>query len=136
MLRLAFILVVWPLAALAQDGIFADRAALDTFVNNNLMTRNFVPVIQQLGGRDEYTTEQLNGINTQFLNIYRADFGHVSTVRERRLGDGFHEEIRAYWTDDAGYLWLYLLTHQRASDVVVLSFKMNSSAAAVFERFK
>ncbi|WP_212523193.1 hypothetical protein [Actibacterium sp. MT2.3-13A] len=123
-----------PVRSQETDSIFADDATFHSFVDGHIARRDFIPLIQRLGGRDEYTAEQLNGLQQQFLAIYPADFTHRATVRTRLLENGFREEIVGYWTGLA-YIWFYAITHQRDDGVVVISFALNSNYDQVAARF-
>lgn len=117
-----------------RDSVFASDQAFHSFVDNHVGRRDFIPLIQKLGGRDEYTMEQLQGLQQQFTAIYPTDFSHRATVRTRQLENGFREEIITYWTDLA-YIWFYAITHQREDGLVVINFALNSSYDAVAQRF-
>ncbi|MGC9370146.1 MAG: hypothetical protein ACP5DX_11460 [Paracoccaceae bacterium] len=117
-----------------RDSVFASDQAFHSFVDNHVARRDFIPLIQKLGGRDEYTAEQLQGLQQQFTSIYPADFTHRATVRTRLLENGFREEIITYWNDLA-YVWFYAITHQRDDGLVVINFALNSSYEAVAQRF-
>jgi len=123
-----------PARAEERDSIFADDAAYHAFVDDHIARRDFIPLIQKLGGRDEYTPEQLQGVLQQFTSIYTKNFSHRATVRTRMLESGFREEIVTYW-NDLDYIWFYAITHQREGELVVLNFALNSSYEAVAERF-
>jgi len=126
-------LAAQPAAAQQQDSVFASYAELRNFVDSKLMARDFIPVIQSLGGRDEYTTEQLAGLNQQFLGIYPKDLENAALVRHVPGDNGFSKEAITYWTGTS-YLWLYLFLHQREDDIVVINFTINSNADRVMEK--
>ena len=66
-----FILIfLLPVSAMAQqrDSIFSSYDSYQTFVDGRVANRDFISLIQTLGGRDEYTKEQLNGIQYRTLN--------------------------------------------------------------------
>lgn len=129
----ALCLLSVPLKAQEQDSVFSSYSALYSYVDTHMARRDFIPLIQRLGGRDEYTVEQLNGVQNQFNSIYRQNFQHRGQVRVRNLENGFKEEVVAYWTGTA-YIWLYMFTHQRADTVLVVSFTINSSAEPVMSK--
>lgn len=123
--------------ALAQqeDSVFNSYADYDAFVNKHIMTRDFVPFVQRLGGRDEYTKEQLASTNVNLLNAFPADFTGASVFKRVELADGFSQEARAYWTDKGGYAFYYAFLHDRGDKIIVLRFNMNSSSAKVLSQF-
>lgn len=136
-LFLALCMTLLPMAGLAQqrDSHFDNYASYDAFLNDHMMRRDFVPVIQTLGGRDEYTPEQLAGINSRFLSIYPADFTDAAVIRQTDLGGGFRQEARVYWSDTAGYVYFFAMLHDRADALVVLTFTINSDVSAVMQEF-
>ncbi|WP_238366616.1 hypothetical protein [Mesobacterium pallidum] len=127
-----------PVAALAQeaerDSLFADYQDFRAYIDSHMMQRDFIPMIQRLGGRDEYTMEQLSQVNTQLLTAFPADFTDVATVRSIEMAGGFREEAYAYW-NGLSYAWFYALLHERADDLVVIQFNVNSNASIVLDKF-
>ena len=134
---LVFLLSLLPFAVVAQerDSVFPDYSAYAGFVDSRVMSREFIELIQVLGGRDEYTPEQLTGIQNRFLAIYPSDFTNRAVTRETMLGGGFRQEMRIYWSDNSGYVYFYALLHQRANDLVVLNFTLNSDVTEVLNEF-
>lgn len=139
-MRFLFVLFVSliPLSATAQqrDSFFADYDAYSNFVDSRIMRREFVELIQVLGGRDEYTIEQLAGINQRFVNIFPSDFTSRAVMRKTDLGEGFHQEMRAYWGGgNVGYNYFYILLHSREDGLVVLNFSLNSDVNKIMDKF-
>ena len=136
-LVVALILILSPGLAAAQDrdSYFPSYAAYDAFVNSHILTRDFIPVIQRLGGRDEYTPEQLNGINTRFHSIYPADFENAAVIRKTDLGSGFRQEARVFWGGQSGYLYFFAMLHDTPEALVVLTFNMNSDVSEIMSEF-
>lgn len=127
-----------PLAAQAQvaerDSVFASPDAFRDYVGSHMMDRDFIPMIQRLGGRDEYTKEQLGQVNTQLLTAFPRDFENKAVVRVTEMDGGFRQEAYAYWTG-LSYAWFYALLHDRGSDVVVIQFTVNTDASVVLDKF-
>ncbi len=123
-------------AARAQqrDGVFADYGAYAAFVDQRIMSRDFIPLIKSLGGRDEYTEEQLTAVNAQLLNAFPVDFENVTVFRRQDLGNGVSQEARLYWTGE-NYAFYYAILHQREGELVVLNFKLNSSVEPIMKSF-
>ncbi len=123
-------------AAQAQDrdSVFADYAAYAAFVDRHVMDRDFVPMIQRLGGRDEYTIEQMNGINGQLLNAWPRDFEKVTVFNETDLGGGVRQEGRMYWTGQS-YAYYYAILHEQDAQVTVLNFYLHTSITEIMNRF-
>jgi len=118
-----------------RDSFFADYAAYADFVDSHIINRDFIELIQKLGGRDEYTIEQLRGINGRFLSIYPANFTGRAVTHETDLGRGFRQEMRVYWDGDGNYVFFYAALHERPDALVVLTFNINSDPAKVLEKF-
>ena len=116
------------------DSIFDTPEALTEFLDENTFNRDFATLIATLGGRDEYTPEELASINEQFRAIYSSDFDARASVKSRKLEAGFKEEIVAYWYG-LNYLWMYLMTHEVDDKTVVISFYINSSRQAIFDKY-
>jgi len=134
-----FIFLIQPIYAApgqAQEraGIFADYAAYAAFVDEKIMSRDFVPLILFLGGSDEFSADQLTDINANLLNAFPANFENVTIFREVGLGGGIFQEARAYWNDD-NYAFFYAVLHRRGSEIVVLNFGLNSNLQRVLEMF-
>lgn len=135
---LTFSLAALALPALAADapGHFKNNAAYEQFVDKQIMTRNFADAVHMLGGGDEYSAAELTDIASQLSDIYPQDFTHSAVLREVQLGQGFRQEVRAYWTEPTGkYLYFYALLHQRDDGLVVLSFSADTEADVIMEKF-
>lgn len=131
------LLFLLPLSAHAQDkdSFFDDYGAYAEFVDTRIMTREFIELIQVLGGRDEYSQEDLNGIQSRFRGLYQQDFTKSAVIRETDLGNGFRQEARVYWAEPGGYLFFYALLHDRADATVVVVFRMNSNVSEILKEF-
>ena len=135
LLPLLFSLSAAVSAAHAQeDSVFKDYGDYAAFVDQHVMTRDFVPLILRLGGRDEYSTEELNDNNTKLRRVWPRDFDQVSVFRHEDLGGGISQEGRVYWTG-TGYAYFYAMLHDRPDGFVVISFHLNSNSKKVMERF-
>jgi len=134
---IAFLIALLPLAANAQqkDSYFENYQDYERFVDSRMMNRDFIELIQVLGGRDEYTPEQLRGVAQRFRNIFPSDFTNRAVVRKTDLGEGFSQEMRIYWDDNTGYNYFYAMLHARADWLVVLTFTMNSDVSEVLAKF-
>lgn len=123
-------------AAMAQvrDSVFASYEDYARFVDEKIMTRDFIPLIQVLGGRDEYTAEQLAGVNAQLLSALPMDFSNVTVFRETNLGGGVRQEGRMYWTGEL-YAFYYAILHDRGDEIVVVNFTLNTSVTEIMSRF-
>ncbi len=133
----ALALLAIPAAAPAQqrDSFFDDYAAYADFVDSHIVNRDFITLIQVLGGRDEYTIEELQRISNRMMTAYPTNFVGRAVSKQVELDGGFRQEMRIYWNAGTGYLYFYAFLHQRDDALVVLTFTMNSDSAKIFERF-
>jgi hypothetical protein len=122
-------------AAQARDSLFKDYNAFSNYIDREVKRRNWVPMIQKLGGRSRYTQQQLQGIKIQFDTLYRQDFTHVEVFNRRDLGGGLWEEGRIYWRDVDSNVFVYLLLHEREEGLVVIRFSLNSSPEKILSQF-
>ncbi len=137
-MRILFALIVTLFLAVppaqAQDSVFSDYDDYATFVDTHVMGRDFVPLILRLGGRDEYTDQELAENDKTLRNVWPLDFTHVTTFRREDLGGGVSQEGRMYW-NGTSYAFFYALLHERSDGFVVISFHLNTSSKKVMERF-
>jgi len=130
------LIVMLPTAVMAQqrDSVFANYQAYSDFVDKKVMQRDFIPLIQVLGGRDEYTKEQLANVNERMLSAFPLDFENTSVFNQKDLGGGMLQEGRVYWTGEQ-YAYFYAMLHIRDNDVVVINFNLNSSIDTIMAKF-
>ncbi len=133
-LLISFLWMSHTAFAQIADGVFRDYADYEEFVDNRVMQRDFSTLILGLGGRDEFTKEQLAGKQVQMENVWGKDFDNVTIFRKEDLGGGVMQEGRMYWTGQS-YAFYYAILHQRENDLAVISFTINSSIKPVMARF-
>ena len=121
-------------SAQGRDSVFADYPAYAAFVDNHIMRRSFTDLILQLGGRDEYTKEQLDANQRQMRGVWPQDFESVTVFNRQDLGGGVSQEGRMYW-NGAAYAFFYAILHQREGELVVVNFALNSNIVPIMERF-
>ena len=132
-----FVLVVFVVltATVSQAGeVFPNYRTLMNYVDNQIMKRDFVPLITRLGGEDEYTEEELDVLSAQLLDVLPFDFTEVEILASENLSDTFTQEIRAYWNDQNSYAFIYFLLHERNGGLVVQNFHFSTSATEVMSR--
>lgn len=117
-----------------RPSVFASAGGYEEFVNRSIMSRDFVPLVRMLGGDDEYTEQQLASVNQSLLNAFPRDFENTAVIKRVELMNGFVQEARAYWTG-AQYGWYYALLHDTGSELVVISFSLNTDVAVILDRF-
>jgi hypothetical protein len=132
----SLVLLCLPHLAMAQenDSQFADYRAYDAYVDKMITTRQWVEFVIHMGGRDEYTAEDLSKIEAQFNQIYPRNFTARTIFREQDLGGNIRREARAYW-GGGRYLFFYAILHQRDDFLVVLNFSINTKVEAVMNKF-
>ncbi len=132
-----FLMLLLPISVAAQqrDSYFDDYDAYVRFVDDRVMNRDFIDLIQVLGGRDEYTTQELNGLQGRFVSIYDVDFTGKATVKVTDLGNGFFQEMRIYWSENGNYIYFYAMLHDRPDALVVLTFTINSDVGKILAKF-
>lgn len=134
-LSLCFLGLTSPaLYAQQNDSVFEDYDAYAEFVDAQIMGRNFTPLILRLGGRDEYTPQELEANQRQMETIWRRDLTHVTVFNRRDLGGGVWQEARMYWSGQS-YAYFYALLHERGDQVLVINFLLNSSSKPIMDRF-
>ena len=128
-----FLFLPTVLFAQSRDSVFSGYEEYSAFVDEKIMGRDFVPLIQFLGGRDEYTSQQLDSLNEQFLSFFSLDFENRTIFLEEDLGGDIKREARAYWTGEA-YVYFYAVFHVRGQELVVLNFYVNTSLATIMSK--
>ncbi|HHI69434.1 MAG TPA: hypothetical protein ENJ91_00415 [Rhodobacteraceae bacterium] len=128
--------LILPAAAFAQmrDSVFADYESYSKFVDEKIMSRDFKPLINALGGGDEYSAEQMEEVITKLKTAFPQDFTNSTIFRQVDLGGDFRQEARAYWVGD-NYAFYYAALHQRGDELVVITFNLNNSFAAIMSKF-
>lgn len=132
---IACLFLAMPLPALAQDSVFSNYDDYMRFVDSHIMARDFIPLVLRLGGRDEYTDEQLNAANVQLMSAMPRDFSNSAVLKRVKLSNGFSQEARVYWNDQLGYTYFYALLHDQPDGLVVLRFTLNTNIDAIFSKF-
>lgn len=129
-------LFVWvsTVTAQEQDSVFADYETYAAFVDRHITQRDFIPLIQRLGGRDEFSSDQLVKLQSQFINAWPQNFRDTAVFRQVDLGGGLKQEGRMYWTGTS-YGFYYALLHQRPEALVVINFKLNTDVDAIMASF-
>lgn len=117
-----------------RDSQFSSYDDYAVYVDHMVMTRQFSPLIQSLGGRNRFTSEQLAATEAQLQSRFPNDFTNRAVVKRVDLGGGFRQEMRAYW-EGGRYAWYFALLHERDDTLVVLRFFLNQSATPVFAAF-
>ncbi|MGB3243123.1 MAG: hypothetical protein WBB25_01200 [Sulfitobacter sp.] len=133
-LLISAVLFAAPMAHAQEDSVFRDYGDYASFVDNMVKTRDFATLILRLGGRDEYTSEDLAQNDAKLKQVWPFDFKNGTVFRQEDLGGGISQEGRLYWTGKQ-YAYYYALLHDRGDALVVLSFHLNTNSKKVLERF-
>lgn len=129
-----FLLTAAPAVAQVQDSRFSDYATYDAFVNEVLEDGRYIDLVTTLGGRDEYTTEQLQGLESTLKRVFPDGFiGHTVFGRED-LGGGVSQEGRIYWSETS-FFYYYALLLERADDLVVMHFSFDNDPMKIMSKF-
>lgn len=124
------------LMAQSQDSVFESYQAYQTFVDTQIAEANYGELVKVLGGRDEYTPEQLAQVVSQFQRALPHQMTDKATLRQIKLSDEFVQEAFAYWAADTlQYVYFYALVHQRENELVVLQFNLNTDAETILSEF-
>jgi len=123
------------LVAAQQTSFFPSYDAYEEYVDGQIMSRDYIPLIMQLGGADEITPEQSENFQQQLDFLYKQDFQNRAIMKSVVLENGFEQEARVYWSGLTSYVYYYALLHRRQDGVVVMEFVLNTSPKAILERF-
>jgi len=135
LIYILFTLFFLPISVVAQDSRFASYDAYVQFIDDKIMNRDFIPLITTLGGKDEYTPQQMQALNAQLLSVRPYDFTDTAVMKKVDLGKEFSQELRVYWNDRNSYIYFYALLHETNGSLIVLSFNLNTTSEKIFSRF-
>ncbi|KIC22449.1 hypothetical protein [Leisingera sp. ANG-Vp] len=129
----ALFLAALPGLAWGQDSVFKSYDSYERFVDTVIKTRDFKQLITRLGGRDEYTPEQLHSAHGRMQMIYPRDFTSGGVAAQQKLLNGFSKEVRIYWNDATlSYCYYYAFIHDYGDGIVVLKFDLNTNSDVIF----
>lgn len=125
-----FLTALWlacaAIPAQAQESIFKDYDHLRAVLDENMMQRNMVDVMRAFGASDEMTPQELSGLEKRVRGIFPNDFKNVDVLRVDDMGNGWRQELYAYW-NDLQYIYAYMLMHDQGDRMVAIHFKFNTS---------
>lgn len=125
-----------PLAAFAQDGpeaaIFEDYTALREFIDARMADGNVSEIYTRLSPTPVASGEVARA-QTVFDGRYDAPFEMSGSLFSTATPDGFREDVLAYWNADDDYVYMLLVTHQRADNLIVLRWQMETTHEAVMD---
>ncbi|MCF3594257.1 hypothetical protein LZG00_09620 [Rhodobacteraceae bacterium LMO-12] len=133
-LLIAFVcLPHWAMAEEA-DSLFANYAAYDAYVDKTITTREWSAFVKKMGGRDEYSAEELANIEKQFNALFPRNFTARTIFNEEDLGGNIRREARVFW-GGGRYLFFYAIMHERSDALVVLNFTLNTKIEKIMAKF-
>lgn len=137
MLRRLFacLVLMFPLPSLAQESVFSDYDAYFRFVDSHIMVRDFVPLIERLGGQGEYSPAELTALDLKLMDAMPQEFSNSAVLQRSNLANGFYQEARVYWNDRLSYTYFYALLHEYQGHVIVLRFSINTNVDAILGKF-
>lgn len=121
-------------SAQIADSTFKDYQSFSAYVDEHVKDRKMTELLVTMGGRDEYTKEQMDNIQAQTDRLFPTALDQKTVFHRDDLGGGIYQEARAYWTGKS-YMYLYFLLHEREDALIVLQFAFNSSVGKIMEKF-
>lgn len=121
----------------AQDvpeSIFRDYAHMRQVLDDNIMRRDIVTTMRAFGASDEMTDEELAALQRRVEGIFPRDFENVDVLRINDMGNGWRQEIYAYWVGTS-YLYAYLFMHDQGDRMVAVHFQFNTDFAELNGNF-
>ena len=107
-----FFLVGPGVAQDIPESIFRDYDHMRQVLDDHIMKRDIVTTMRAFGASDEMTDEELAGLQRRVEGIFSRDFKHVDVLRVNDMGNGWRQEMYAYWVGTS-YLYAYLLMHDQ-----------------------
>ncbi len=143
---------VLPLSATAQDAIpevaletgqeagqetgrtaiFEDHAALRAFIDTHMAEGNLTEIYTRLSP-DPVAAGEVARAQTVFDGRYDAPFEMSGYLFSTATPEGFREDVLVYWNADDDYVYMLLVTHQRADNLIVLRWQIETSHATVMQ---
>lgn len=120
-----FMILLIPAPLRAQEGVFADYSEMRETMDRLMMSRQIVDVMKAFGASDEMTAEELSSLQSRVRAIYPKDFEHAHLLKSDDMGQGWKQELYAYWVGH-GYIYTTVLFHQREDSFVAIQFKFNT----------
>jgi hypothetical protein len=137
-LAVLFILLI-PQVSAAQTtsyGVFEDYSALRMRLDDLIKRREIKELMIAFGGTDEMSEQQLDRLQSQVRGFYANDFNHVDVLRVDQMGEGWRQELIAYWGDgNTNYMFVRILLHERGPRIVAAEFDFNSNFREIISLF-
>ncbi len=122
-----------PLQADEQP-IFQSYEDMRSTLDSLMMAREMEKVMRRFGASDEMTDEELSSLEARVRSIFPGDFRHVDLLKRDDMGNGWAQELYAYWSG-LSYIYVAVLMHDRGSELVSINFKFNTDFDKIVENF-
>ncbi len=128
-------LAIAPLSVQADDQpVFKSYEEMRNTLDTLMMARELEQVMRAFGASDEMTDEELKGLEARVRSIFPFDFRHVNLLKRDDMGNGWAQELYAYWVG-LSYIYVAILMHDRGSEIVSINFKFNTDFDKIIENF-
>ena len=134
-LALVLALVWTPIELAAQEQpIFKDYDEMRSTLDELMMARQIEKMMLRFGGPSDMSKEDLKDFELRIRDRFPRDFDNVDVVRVQTLENGWSQEMYAYYSG-LGYIFVAVLLHQRADQLIVLNIRFDVNFHEVKEYF-
>lgn len=134
-LTAAFFACAAPMLAWAQqEPVFGSYEEMRATLDPLMKSREIKRMMLRFGGADEIEQEQLEQLETRVRAIISHDLEHVDMLMRQDMGNGWAQELYAYW-GGLSYIYVYVLLHDRGDEFVVINIKFNTDFDALVANF-
>lgn len=127
-LRLGAVLLLAAVSAPAQTvrpGVFADYDSLRAELDALIADRAIQDMLARFGGNDA-SLQDMMAAEARLRATYPGPLSNVALLREGQVGEGFRQQLLAYWGAEDAYLYVHLLLHDREDGTYALQLNVNS----------
>jgi len=117
-----------------EQPIFKSYEEMRNTLDTLMMAREMEQVMRKFGASDEMTDEELKSLEARVRTIFPGDFRHVDLLKRDDMGNGWAQELYAYW-GGLSYIYVAILMHDRGSEIVSINFKFNTDFDKIVENF-
>ncbi|TNE69147.1 MAG: hypothetical protein EP336_03055 [Rhodobacteraceae bacterium] len=117
-----------PSPDLTPDMTYKSRKAMILDISQRLKQGDYAGLIRRLDSQHSYSDAQISELSTTLTTLYGNSLDQSDTLYHARLSDTWQEDIFAFWQDGTvNYLYLHILSHDRAEGVLAVLWSYNSS---------
>ena len=131
-------LLMLPVSATAQDdprnAYFEDYTALRAFIDEQMADGDLTQIYERLSP-EPVAAGEVSRAQSNFDAQYEAEFDASGYLVNSATSDGFREDVLVYWNADDDYIYMFLATHQRDENLIVLRWQIETSHAAIMDNF-